>query len=109
MKIARILVLVLMSFLFYWGFTQKISLSYLSFMNDKDIHLVVFILYPLATYFLIGNFKYKSIILFLLFLFLAVGVEFLQYFIPYRSACFLDIKFSVIGLLLSSGMIGYFK
>lgn len=105
----RYIVLLLMYVLFFIGFMKNVSSYVPKCLSDKEIHLIVFALYPLITYFLLKNFKYKKFILFFIFCSLAVLVEYAQLYTGIRTFCYADMKYSLIGCVMSAGLIGYFK
>jgi VanZ family protein len=109
MKYIKNFLLVIMCIVFFVGFTKGISLSVLELFTDKELHVIVFLTYPFITYFLLPNFRYKRLFLFILFMSLTATVELVQLFFPCRTFSYEDIKFSILGCLLSFGLIGYFK
>jgi VanZ family protein len=109
MKYLKNLLLCVMSVVFFVGFTKGIPFSVLKLFTDKELHVIVFLTYPFITYFLIPNFRYKGIFLFILFMSLTGVVEIIQLYFPCRTFSYEDIKFSIAGCLVSFGLIGYFK
>ena len=109
MKYIKLSLLVIMYAVFFIGFTKGFSLAALKLFSDKELHVLVFLIYPALTYFLLPIFKYKGIFIFVLFLSLTGLVEVIQLYFPYRSFSYEDMKFSLIGCIVSFGLIGYFK
>lgn len=106
----RYLFLLFFYLLFVIGFF-KTNLNFLPNIQhyDKELHFLVFFIYPLGTYYTLKTFFLKKILLFILFIFLSFGVEFIQLYFTDRVFCVQDIKYSLLGCLLSFGIIGYFK
>ena len=109
MKYIKAFLLVIIFYVFFVGFTKGVSLPFIKLFSDKELHFIVFLLYPVITFALLPSFKGKKIFIFILFLSLTFMVEVIQLYFPTRSFSYQDMKFSFLGCIAGFGIIGYFK
>jgi hypothetical protein len=99
----------LLALVFFMGFTGSDFLFLTSFLNDKVLHFLAFLIYPFITLFVFS--KVKNIVFFivLLFSFLSVAVEIIQREFTSRVFSELDMLYSIFGVLSFYIIVNLFK
>lgn len=89
----------LLALVFFMGFTGSDFLFLTSFLNDKVLHFLAFLIYPFIT--LIVFSKVKNIVFFtvLTFSFMSIAIEIIQREFTNRVFSELDMLYSIFGVL----------
>jgi len=89
----------LLALVFFMGFTGSDFLFLTSFLNDKVLHFLAFLIYPFIT--LIVFSKVKNIVFFtvLTFSFMSIAIEIIQKEFTNRVFSELDMLYSIFGVL----------
>lgn len=102
----RAVFILILSIIFCLGFfSPPRYVIFLTIIKDIYLHFIVFYIYTFLFCLLLPRFKFKALLVLMLFSVMSLGVEVLQYKVFNRSFSVLDATYSLKGALL--GFVSY--